>query len=226
LLRLLLDADPVALRGLRLAISGGEALPPDLARDWQDRLPGVPLWNLYGPTEATVYATWHRCGAEMGDHVPIGRPMANVQAAVLDESLRPVGPDQLGELCLMGAGLAGGYLRRQGQTEAAFVQHPTLGRLYRTGDRARLDRQGRILCLGRLDHQIKLNGYRIEPGEVEARLIAAGAAEAVVTRHRTERPPRERRWRLGCRAAGVVDCRPSTGCGSGSAWTTSSLPTR
>ncbi|MDE1147119.1 MAG: amino acid adenylation domain-containing protein [Azospirillaceae bacterium] len=150
-------------------ISGGEHLPQDLA----DRLTGdgATCWNLYGPTEATIYATGDRL-AGAGAPVTIGRPIANLQAHVLDRHLNQVPPGVPGDLYLGGAGLAQGYLNRPDATADRFVPDHlgTVpgGRLYRTGDVVRLLADGRIDYLGRSDFQVKIRGFRIEPGEIEA----------------------------------------------------------
>ncbi len=162
-------------------LCGGEALPRSLA----DALlaGGGELWNLYGPTETTVWSTVARVAGDRvaGDRRPVclGRPIAGTSAWVLDAHLQPVPTGAVGELYLGGAGLARGYRARPGLTAASFVPAPRFSgpsdsepgrRLYRTGDRARWDTHGRLLFLGRADHQIKLRGFRIEPGEIEAAL--------------------------------------------------------
>ncbi|MDH6139909.1 amino acid adenylation domain-containing protein [Kitasatospora sp. GP30] len=174
--RLLLDtgADP----GLRAALSGGEALPPGLARELRARIPEV--WNLYGPAETTVYSLARRLTAD--DTPLIGRPIAGTTVQVLDERLRPVPPGVLGELHIGGAGLAQGYLNLPELTAARFVTHPVTGeRLYRTGDLFRERTDGTLTFHGRVDHQVKLRGHRIEPGEIESVLTRHPAVrEAVV----------------------------------------------
>ena len=173
-------------RALRRLFASGEALPPVLVERSAERLPaGVEVHNLYGPTEAAVDVTFHhaRPGAA---RVPIGRPVANTRALVLDRDLRPAPIGTPGELHLGGVQLARGYLGRPDLTAASFVPHPFAGdeagaRLYATGDRARLLPDGAIEYLGRLDAQVKVRGVRIEPGEVEAALAAHPAvAECAV----------------------------------------------
>ncbi|MDR3635535.1 MAG: amino acid adenylation domain-containing protein [Isosphaeraceae bacterium] len=168
-------------------LCGGEALPRALADRLQDK--GKALWNLYGPTETTIWSSAER--VEPGETaVAIGRPIANTQLYVLDARLRPVPVGVTGELYIGGAGLARGYLRRPGMTAERFVPDPfgkTMGgRLYRTGDLARWRTDGRLECLGRVDHQVKVRGYRIELGEVEAALSHHPAVREVAVAARTD----------------------------------------
>ncbi|GAB7051366.1 hypothetical protein JCM9534A_64920 [Catenuloplanes indicus JCM 9534] len=168
---------------LRLLVTSGEALAADLATATRGLLPHAELHNLYGPTEATVDVTaWH----VTGDDVPIGRPVWNTRAYVLDRRLRPVPDGVPGELYLAGVQLADGYLGRAALTAERFVADPFARgeRLYRTGDLARWRPDGALDFLGRTDHQVKVRGLRIEPGEVEAALAALpGIAAAVVVAH-------------------------------------------
>jgi amino acid adenylation domain-containing protein len=166
---------------VRRALCGGEALPTRLAGELTARVPET--WNLFGPTEATVWSLAHRVTAAdaAGASVPIGVPLHGDCAVVLDRHGRPVPPGVLGELHLGGAGLAEGYLHRPALTAERFVAGPDGRRLYRTGDIARQAPDGRFFCHGRIDHQIKLRGFRIEPGEVETALEAVpGVRQAVV----------------------------------------------
>ena len=186
--------DPLlaACRTLRWVCCGGETMPPDLPARLFELL-DVELYNLYGPTEAAVDATWWACRRE-GPRpvVPIGRPIANAQAYILDANRQPVAPGVPGELYIGGAGLARGYLNAPELTAERFVRDPFSdvpgARLYRTGDRCRWLADGAIEFLGRLDHQVKIRGYRIELGEVEAALLShpsvREAAVAVARGHR------------------------------------------
>ncbi|MBV8857114.1 MAG: amino acid adenylation domain-containing protein, partial [Acidobacteria bacterium] len=165
--------------GLR-ALCGGEALPRELA----SRLlaAGAELWNMYGPTETTIWSAVEPM--KSGDRVTIGRPIANTQLYVVDESLSPAPVGVSGELLIGGDGLARGYLNRPGLTAERFIPDPFSGeagsRLYRTGDVARWLADGRVECLGRNDQQVKVRGHRIELGEVEAALERhAGVGRAV-----------------------------------------------
>ncbi|MFI1194771.1 amino acid adenylation domain-containing protein [Micromonospora sp. NPDC020750] len=184
-LRILLAADGVATGRTRLPgllLLGGEAIAPDLW-DALAGLPGVRAVNLYGPTECTVDATAAEITA--GVAPTIGRPLPGVGAWVLDGQLRPVPPGVAGELCLSGPQLADGYLGDPETTTRRFVTvtlpSGRAERVYRTGDRVRFDADGRLAYLGRLDDQVKVNGFRIEPGEVAAALRQhPGVADAAV----------------------------------------------
>jgi amino acid adenylation domain-containing protein len=161
------------LTGLRRVICSGEALPPALVARFQDVLPAVELHNLYGPTEAAVDVSWHACDRSdaRAVTVPIGAPVANTRLTVRDERLRATPVGVPGELCISGVQLARGYLGAPGMTADRFVPDPdgpAGQRLYRTGDLARWRADGELEFLGRVDNQVKLNGRRIEPGEVEA----------------------------------------------------------
>ncbi|HET6710065.1 non-ribosomal peptide synthetase, partial [Amycolatopsis sp.] len=170
---------------------GGELLLGSTVREWRERFPQATLVHHYGPTETTVGCTDLRFapGEPVPDGpVPIGRPMRNTRAYVLDASLNPVPPGVAGELYIGGAQVARGYWRRPGLTATRFVADPfTPGaRLYRTGDRARWTADGLLEFHGRADDQIKLRGFRIEPGEIRAALAREPGvtAAAVVVRDR------------------------------------------
>ncbi|WP_439854944.1 non-ribosomal peptide synthetase [Pseudomonas yamanorum] len=185
LLQLFVD-EPLAVEctSLRRLFSGGEALPAELRNRVLAQWPAVQLHNRYGPTETAINVTHWQCQAEDGERSPIGRPLGNVICRVLDDQFNPLPAGVPGELCIGGIGLARGYLGRAGLTAERFVADP-LGeagaRLYRTGDRVRWSADGALEYLGRLDQQVKLRGFRVEPEEIEARLLALdGIAQAVV----------------------------------------------
>ena len=151
---------------LRLVVSAGEACDPALARRWAI---GRRVVNAYGPTEITVCATMH--DEDGADGFPIGRPIANMRVYVLDPHGNPVPPGVSGEIHVGGIGVARGYLGRPELDAERFVPDTVSGRpgrLYRTGDLGRFDGAGALHYLGRMDRQLKVRGYRIEPGEVES----------------------------------------------------------
>ncbi|MET9567466.1 amino acid adenylation domain-containing protein [Streptomyces tauricus] len=167
--------------GLRV-LCGGEALPNSLAGALVERTARV--WNMYGPTETTI---WSACERMSGRAPSIGVPIANTQVYVLDERLSPVPVGVGGELFIGGAGVTRGYLDRRALTAGRFVADPFAadgGRLYRTGDRVRWLAGGRLEFLGRADDQLKVRGFRIEPGEIETAVTGhPQVGAAVVTAH-------------------------------------------
>ncbi|WP_159062120.1 non-ribosomal peptide synthetase, partial [Streptomyces caniscabiei] len=170
---------------LRMVSCGGEALPAHLA-DRFHRACGARLHNSYGPTEFSVTATSHACAP--GEPVTIGTPTHNSRAYVLDPALRPVPDGVTGELYLAGVQLARGYLDRPGATAERFVADPygpdAGGRMYRTGDLVRRRADGSLEFAGRADDQVKINGQRVEPAEIEAVLASVpGVSQAVVLVH-------------------------------------------
>jgi amino acid adenylation domain-containing protein len=182
-----------ALGQLHTILIGGEAFPVKLARELRQIFKGT-LLNMYGPTETTVWSTTWQLPTDVAPaRIPVGRPIANTQVYIVDSDLNPVPVGVEGELLIGGAGVARGYLRRDQLTTERFIPNlfatnsgtggasvlPRAGsiasraltaRLYRTGDLARYLPDGNIELLGRIDHQVKIRGHRVELGEIEARL--------------------------------------------------------
>ncbi|MET9265068.1 non-ribosomal peptide synthase/polyketide synthase [Amycolatopsis sp. NPDC004079] len=171
LFRILAQETPECFTGLREVWTGGDVVPAEAVRRVLAACPGLRIVDGYGPTETTVFATAYPMDAPPPDRIPIGRPLDGTRARVLDADLRPVPPGVPGELCLAGAGLARGYRDRPGLTADRFVADPDGPpgeRMYRTGDLVRWRADGTLEFLGRRDDQVKLRGFRVEPGEVEA----------------------------------------------------------
>jgi amino acid adenylation domain-containing protein/thioester reductase-like protein len=172
--QLLLEQGGPKLGLLQVVIVAGEACLPGLVSKHYETVSNTALFNEYGPTEGTVWSTVYRGKNECKERVPIGRPIPNTCAYVLDQRRQPVSIGVAGELYIGGAGLARGYLNCPGLTAERFVPNPFSDRpgerIYRTGDLARYKLDGNIEYLGRIDQQVKVRGYRIELGEVEMAL--------------------------------------------------------
>jgi len=184
--RLLMEAGWRGRPGFK-ALTGGEALPPDLAQLLLARTSEV--WNMYGPTETTVWSTCWRVQPD-AQGISIGRPIANTTVHVLDERLQPCPIGVPGEIFIGGDGVTLGYLRRPELTAERFLPDPQRPgeRLYRTGDRGRWRNDGLLEHLGRLDFQVKVRGYRIELGEIEANLVRHADIERAVVIAREDEP--------------------------------------
>ncbi len=170
---------------LRKLFVGGDAVPPELLRDIRETFPEAKVSVLYGPTEGTVICAAHRAAGEGPGRRMVGKPLGNVRLYVCDEAGAPAPLGVPGELRIGGPGVARGYLGRPGTTAGRFVPDPFAkepgARLYRTGDLVRRLTDGSLEFLGRTDRQVKVRGFRIEPGEIEARLAELpGVREAVV----------------------------------------------
>ncbi|HLM66101.1 MAG TPA: amino acid adenylation domain-containing protein, partial [Longimicrobium sp.] len=160
---------PSSIRSLNL---GGEPLRNELAQELYAALPGLEqVINLYGPTEDTTYSTWHVPPRGTERPMPVGLPVGGSRLYVLDAGLRPVADGANGEIWMAGAGVSRGYLRRPSATAERYLPDPWSlapgARMYRTGDLGRGGDDGFVDCLGRVDHQVKVRGYRVELGEVE-----------------------------------------------------------
>jgi len=177
------------LSSLVAVMVAGEACSAPIINTHFDRLPKARLYNEYGPTEASVWCIAHEITrADATGTVPIGKPIVNASAYILDQYLQPVPTGVKGELYIGGAGITDGYLNRPELTEERFLSTPVAeGRLYKTGDLAKFRADGVIDFLGRADHQIKIRGYRVELEEIKARILEQDAVtDALVVVNETE----------------------------------------
>jgi amino acid adenylation domain-containing protein/thioester reductase-like protein len=201
----LVDAEPQAARhiaSLRHLVVGGEEIIPHAVHRLRALVPGLEITNGYGPSEASIGMVFHRVAEADGDRIPLGSPIDNCYAAVVDENLRPVAPGRTGEIVIGGACLGAGYLGEPERTAEVFVSNTLPGipgaRLYRTGDLGRFTEDGLLHFTGRRDRQAKVAGVRVELGEIET--CAEGCpgviqAKALILR-------RDGRTRLAVVAAG------------------------
>ncbi|WP_223632535.1 non-ribosomal peptide synthetase [Corallococcus sp. EGB] len=184
--------EPTAFNGLSTLLFGGEASDPACVNRLLAHGGPRRLVHVYGPTENTTFSTWRLVTEPVTGTVPIGHPVSNSTAYVLDAHLHPVPPGIVGELFVGGDGLAWGYWERPDLTAAAFIPHPfasTPGaRLYRTGDLVRQRHDGVFDFVGRRDHQVKVRGFRIEPGEIEAVLRQHPAVREALVLVREDSP--------------------------------------
>jgi amino acid adenylation domain-containing protein len=202
----MVDADTKSLNKIKQLLVGGEVLSVSHVRRFLEQLPNCRLTNGYGPTESTTFACCYPITPkeQLVGSVPIGRPIANTEAYVLDDHLNPVPAGVAGELHVGGAGLARGYFDLPALTAQKFVPHPFSeepgARLYRTGDRVRYLADGNIEFLGRMDHQVKIRGFRVELEEIEAVVKEHHAVREAAVLVREESPGEKR-------LVGYITCR-------------------
>ncbi|MFF2626640.1 amino acid adenylation domain-containing protein [Kitasatospora griseola] len=205
------DSSTARLAGLRWMLVHGEALPPDLVGRWFARFPDTPLVNVYGPAECSDDVSISVITSEdslNGARVPIGKPLVNMRVYVLDGGLRLVPPGVVGELYVAGSGLARGYAGRPDLTAERFVADPFGGpgeRMYRTGDLVRWNTRGELEFVGRVDHQVKVRGFRVEPGEIQAVLELDPTVRHVAVVVREDRPGDKRLVAYVVPQSGAVD---------------------
>ncbi len=181
--RMILEADFTGGKDM-VFLTGGEPLPADLVAPMLERC--QVLWNLYGPTETTVYSTLGQIN-HADDRILIGAPAANTSVYVVDQHNNLCPPETPGELLIGGAGVATGYLNRASLTAKKFIQFDGQ-RVYRSGDLAKITADGKLDCLGRIDGQVKLNGHRIELGEIDAALALQTGVRRAATVLREDTP--------------------------------------
>ncbi|MBC9914519.1 amino acid adenylation domain-containing protein [Chitinophaga varians] len=178
----LIDTDISIFQSLHMVIAGGEKLSATHIRKLRQAYPDLDIINGYGPTENTTGSLNYRIGPEVSDDIPIGRPMKYRTAYVLDKQQRLLPVGVTGELYVGGAGLARGYYNNPGLTAERFIAHPFVAgeRLYQTGDLACFGEDGQVAFRGRADDQVKVRGYRIEPGEIEHMILKSALVERAV----------------------------------------------
>ncbi|WP_408955077.1 amino acid adenylation domain-containing protein [Natroniella sp. ANB-PHB2] len=169
----LADEDPTIFSGLKYLLVGGDVLNPQYINKVRKECQGIKIINGYGPTENTTFSTTYHIDREYENNIPIGKPISNSTAYIIDENnnLQPIGV--VGELCVSGDGVSRGYLNKPNKTANAFIDNPFAdGKImYKTGDLARWLPDGNIEFLGRKDHQVKIRGFRIELGAIEKQLL-------------------------------------------------------
>jgi amino acid adenylation domain-containing protein len=192
LFHLMVEQQLDGLRPLRQLLAGGDVLSPSHVQTFLESVPDTALINGYGPTENTTFTCCYTLPRrkQAPDSVPIGRPISNTQTYVLDAEMNPLPVGEAGELYAAGDGVARGYLNDPEATSAKFVRDPFASdsnrRMYRTGDLARWRDDGVLEFLGRIDDQVKILGYRIEPGEIETILRACEGVKQICVVSRTE----------------------------------------
>ncbi|TDF92724.1 non-ribosomal peptide synthetase [Paenibacillus piri] len=185
----LVQENSAMFAGVRDLIIGGDALTPRYVNQVRAACPELALWNGYGPTENTTFSACFRIDKDYSGAIPIGKPIGNSTAYIVNTGNQPQPIGIPGELCVGGDGVARGYLNRADLTSEKFVDNPFVSgeRMYRTGDLARWLADGNIEFLGRIDNQVKVRGFRIELGEIESQLLrVAGVNEAVVIARQDE----------------------------------------
>jgi aspartate racemase len=198
LFQLMVEDHIGTLSGVKQLLAGGDVLSVSQVKRVLKELPGCRLINGYGPTENTTFTCCYQMTSpeQVDDSVSIGRPIVNTQVYILDHYLNPVPIGVSGELCIGGDGLARGYFNNRELTAEKFIPHPFSNeagaRLYKTGDLVRYLPDGNIEFLGRLDHQVKIRGLRVEPGEVETMLGEHLAVRQAVVRAREDAPGEKR----------------------------------
>jgi amino acid adenylation domain-containing protein len=192
LFHLIVEQHPDGLRTLPQLLAGGDVLSPRHVRLFLKHAPNTTLINGYGPTENTTFTCCHamRAGDPLPESIPIGKPVSNTRVYILDEDMNPVSPGEIGELYAAGDGVARGYLNDPDATGTKFLLDPFTEepsqRMYRTGDLARWRSDGTIEFVGRIDNQVKILGYRIEPAEIESALQRHGQIKQVCVAVRTD----------------------------------------
>ncbi len=197
LFHMMVDSQLSSLKNVRQLLAGGDVLSVPHVKKVLQELKGCTLINGYGPTENTTFTCCHKItdSTQLGNSVPIGRPIANTQVYLLDKKLQSVPIGVPGELYIGGDGLARGYFNRPDLTDEKFIPNPfsnKLGsRLYKTGDKARYLSDGNIEFLGRIDNQVKIRGFRIELGEIEAAITQHPTVQETVVVTREDIPGRK-----------------------------------
>lgn len=167
--------DEINVPSMRYCILTAEASPLDLVDEWANCIPNAVIYDFYGPTEATIYCTYYtykrgQRNKELNGMLSIGKPMAGVDAVILDENRKILGVNEKGELCIAGDQLTPGYWNNPEKNQESFFEmdfNGVLTRFYKTGDLCFFDEEGDLMYSGRLDFQVKIQGYRIELGEIE-----------------------------------------------------------
>ncbi|MDO3641016.1 amino acid adenylation domain-containing protein [Mucilaginibacter sp. L3T2-6] len=185
--RMMLEAGWESKLPLKI-LCGGEALPKDLAGKLIPRV--KELWNMYGPTETTIWSTIKLISSD--ENITIGKPIANTQVYIVDEHINILPDGEVGEIIIGGDGVAAGYLNRAELTNERFIDNHYSGtagdKMYRTGDLGKYKEDGEIVCLGRMDHQVKVRGYRIELEEIEHALVKDETIRQAVVIAREDTP--------------------------------------